>query len=95
MAKKNGVPILLTEPATPHRVAMKGTSGKKPRCIALEGKIGESVACNIHPNRASVCRDFEPSWKDNVPNERCDKARVTWGLVPLTPKDWEIDDNTV
>ena len=76
---------------TPFLVAMKGTNAEHPRCVALEGQIGEAVRCTIHPVRASVCRDFPPSYEDGTPNERCDKARALHGLPPLTPEDWADD----
>jgi hypothetical protein len=30
------------------------------RCRALEGRIGEKVACTIYPYRPLVCRQFQP-----------------------------------
>lgn len=59
------------------------------------GDIGHSVRCSIHPQRSSVCREFAPSWEDGTPNPRCDRARVRWGLAPLTPQDWEDPDAPV
>jgi Fe-S-cluster containining protein len=88
----DGVPEQLTEKLNDFRVQMKGTRGKKPRCIALTGEIGRSVACSIYAQRASVCRDFPPSLLDGVVNERCDKARLAHGLKPLTPTDWGLED---
>lgn len=82
------VPDELVEQVTPFLVAMKGTNEVKPRCVALSGEIGGEIGCSIHPVRASVCRDFPPSYEDGTPNERCDKARVLHGLPPLTPDDW-------
>ncbi len=79
------VPTALTEKLNDFRRAMRGMSGSNPRCIALEGEIGKSVRCTIYDLRSSVCRDFAVAWENGVPNERCDKARLAWGLVPLTP----------
>lgn len=86
--RKNGVPCAMTEPVTPHRVAMRGTNSPQPRCIALQGTVGEAVYCAIHPRRASVCRDFSASWQDGADNKRCTSARAGCGLPPLTPDHW-------
>lgn len=73
---------------------MRGTEGTAPRCVALDGMIGHSVCCTIHPRRASVCRDFDASYFDGkTPNERCDRARAAHGLLPLTPDDWVSPDD--
>jgi Fe-S-cluster containining protein len=77
------VPADLTEPLTHHRVVMRGTSGSRPRCTALEGEIGRAVRCTIHPLRSSVCRAFAPAWENGVPNPDCDRARARHGLPPL------------
>ncbi|RJP41666.1 MAG: YkgJ family cysteine cluster protein [Desulfobacteraceae bacterium] len=83
-----GVPAELTEKLSPQFVVMKGTNQPMPRCTALTGEIGRRVACAIYENRASVCREFEPAWENGIANIRCDKARITWGLSPLTPESW-------
>ena len=67
---------------------MKGTNQPLPRCTALIGEIGRRVACSIYLQRASICREFEPSWENGTVNVRCDKARAAWGLKPLTPESW-------
>ena len=87
-----GVPDHLTEKMNDFRAQMKGMKGENPRCIALTGRIGQSVCCSIYKQRASVCRDFPPSLLDGVINERCDKARLAYGLKPLTPADWGLED---
>ena len=87
------VPIELTEELNEHLLVMKGTNQKNPRCIALEGQIGESVQCNIYPKRSNVCQEFMPSWANGEYNERCDKARAAWGMAPLTPEIWQNPDN--
>ncbi|MGC9325084.1 MAG: YkgJ family cysteine cluster protein [Desulfomonilia bacterium] len=88
-----GVPLELTRKLNDFRRVMIGTDGSTRRCIALQGEIGEAVYCSIYPCRASVCREFEPSWLDGIPNERCDKARAAWGLPPLEPDVWMSPDN--
>lgn len=78
-------PVEFTVPVTGHRVAMRGTEGRSPRCIALDGTIGDSVSCSIYEQRASPCRSFQAAWADGQPNEFCDKARAAHGLPPLEP----------
>jgi len=83
---ENGtVPAYLTDRLDPFRSVMKGTNQQSPRCIALNGQIGECVNCSIYENRSSVCREFLFAWENGLPNERCDKARLAWGLQPLEP----------
>ncbi|MDX1442294.1 MAG: YkgJ family cysteine cluster protein [Gammaproteobacteria bacterium] len=88
------IPQELVQQLTPHRVAMKGTTGKagKSRCIALDGEVGKSVGCSIYDKRGTTCRDFAPSWESGRPNESCDKARAFYGMTPLTPEDFEAPD---
>ena len=78
-------PAELTTKIGPHRVAMQGTGGTPPRCTALDGEIGRSVACRIYEQRPSPCREFQASWVDGVRSERCDAARAAHGLPPLKP----------
>jgi Fe-S-cluster containining protein len=77
------VPVGLTEKLNDFRRVMRGTSQKDPRCVALLGTIGQAVRCSIYEQRSSVCRDFPVSWEQGVHNERCDQARLAWGLPPL------------
>ena len=39
------------------------------RCIALDGKIGESVCCKVYNDRPNSCRNFEPG------SDLCKEAR--------------------
>lgn len=78
----------LTEDLNPFYRVMIGTDRENPWCTALLGIIGKQVTCDIYDRRASVCREFEPSWQSGLENERCDKARIHWGLKPLTPDNW-------
>ncbi|MBN2299445.1 MAG: YkgJ family cysteine cluster protein [Deltaproteobacteria bacterium] len=92
-ATPGGVPSHMTEKLNDFRRVMIGTNQNKPRCIALAGEIGNAVFCSIYENRSSVCRDFEPSWSGGRPNERCDNARIAWGLSPLEPNIDNAPDN--
>jgi Fe-S-cluster containining protein len=85
LAPGGTVPAELTNKLNDFRCVMRGTEGPHPRCIALLGEIGKEVRCSIYDLRSSVCRDFPFSWDNNIHNERCDKARLAWGLKPLDP----------
>ncbi len=80
------VPVEMTERITPHQIAMKGTAVPKPRCVALQGTVGEQVFCGIYSHRPSVCRNFSVAWENGESNELCDKARLSWGMPPLLPE---------
>jgi Fe-S-cluster containining protein len=71
-----------------HRVALRGTDRREPRCDQLEGTVGVSVHCAIYPQRPSPCRELEPAWVAGRPSPQCDRARERYGLRPLTPDDW-------
>jgi Fe-S-cluster containining protein len=68
------VPVALTEPVSPHLRCMRGTGTKPPRCVALQGQVGASVACGIYPLRSSSCKSVMPG------DEQCRKARAHHGL---------------
>ncbi|TPG62505.1 YkgJ family cysteine cluster protein [Ewingella americana] len=80
------VPQSLTEQVTPFLSCMQGTNNKAPRCIALEGEIGQSVSCSIYLNRPTPCHEFDQSGLNGVSNEACDRARAQYGLLPLDLK---------
>lgn len=68
---------------------MKGTAPKhNPKCTALQGTIGDFVACSIYSNRPTPCRNFKASFEDGTHHERCDQARAKHGLRPLGREDW-------
>ncbi|MGP8153500.1 MAG: YkgJ family cysteine cluster protein [Smithella sp.] len=87
-AVEGSVPVYLTEKVNAFRRAMRKTSSHDQRCIALHGTPSNRVKCTIYERRPTVCRDFEPSWKAEVHNSRCDKARSVFGLKPLSPDLW-------
>jgi Fe-S-cluster containining protein len=64
--------------------AMKGTEGKHKRCVALNGIVGQCVACTIYDNRPSACRLFKASWESGVINPKCDLAREAYGLFAFS-----------
>lgn len=68
------VPAALTVPVSPHRVAMRGTEVRSPRCAALEGEVGRAVRCSIYDLRPTPCREFTAG------DERCRLARRALGL---------------
>lgn len=83
------VPGELFEELDDFRRAMRGTNVKhRPRCEALAGRVGESVGCRIYAQRPSPCRAFEASFENGRKNPRCDEARATYGLRPLTSADF-------
>jgi uncharacterized protein len=86
-ATPGGVPVELTQDLTSNYRCMKGTDDISPRCIALHGKIGECVSCEIYEHRSNPCRDFPFSWDHGVAHDRCDKARAKYGLTPLKRED--------
>jgi Fe-S-cluster containining protein len=83
------VPVALTEDLNHLRRCMKGTNERQPRCVALEGRVGERVGCKIYDQRPTPCREFGVTWSRGVVHftadelERCNRARAAWGLPPL------------
>jgi Fe-S-cluster containining protein len=77
------VPVALTLPLTATLVRMRGTDEAPPRCVALEGKVGQSVCCTIYEQRPGPCRDFAPYAPLGIGDEACDRARRRYGLPPL------------
>jgi uncharacterized protein len=74
------VPVDMTSYLNESKRFMQGTENPNPRCIALEGNVGEKVKCNIYANRPSACREFNMSWENNTGNFLCDKSREFYGL---------------
>jgi len=85
------VPPELTEPLPPFRACMRGTNQSTPRCVALQGKIGEAVFCSIYALRPTPCREFGAQWQEQErrivfapgDQERCNRTRAAWGLPAL------------
>lgn len=72
-----GVPRQDVVPLTATLVRMRGTDGQPPRCVALEGELGQAVSCRIYSARPSPCREFGSE------HEACARARRRIGLPPL------------
>lgn len=83
-AGAGGVPVALTEPLSDFYSCMKGTNQKNPRCTALQGEVGQQVACAIYPQRSTTCRTFNMIEDDGAINQDCNRARARHGLPPLT-----------
>ena len=72
-----GVPPEMTVPVTANMVRMRGTDDPEPRCVALQGEVGQSVGCMIYEARPSPCREFD------IEHAACKKARERKGLPAL------------
>lgn len=82
-ADNPGVPVKLTVALTATLVRMHGTDDAPPRCVALEGRIGQQVRCAIYEQRPGPCRDFAPYAPLGIGDDACDRARRRHGLAPL------------
>ena len=87
-ADGDGVPADLTERLDAHRLAMRGTFSRAPRCVALQGDVGGDSACAVYAQRPSPCRDVKPAWEHGEPSPQCDRARARHGLPALRAVDW-------
>ncbi|HQV80787.1 MAG TPA: YkgJ family cysteine cluster protein [Agitococcus sp.] len=79
-----GVPQELTDAIAPFYNCMKGTNHKQPRCIALQGTVGETVSCSIYAQRSSTCREFDMLDEFGQINQACTQARAKYYLLPIT-----------
>ena len=77
------VPACLSAEFTDTLRIMEGTDYARPRCVALSGKVGEKVSCDIYTSRPSPCRDFESHGLAGITNVACNQARRRHGLAPL------------
>lgn len=76
-ATELGLPDGLTERVSPLYSCMAGTHSKAPRCMALDGEIGGTVACSVYAQRPSPCREVEAG------DAKCRSARQRHGLPEL------------
>ena len=72
-----GLPDLMVEKVNAQMACMAGTNHVDPRCVALQGKVGEDVRCSVYSLRPEPCRQVMPG------DERCLEARRRHGLPPL------------
>lgn len=70
------VPVGMTQAVRPLERCMAGTERKPARCVALQGQVGQGVACGIYEQRPSPCRAVQAG------DAQCLKARAHWGLGP-------------
>lgn len=71
------VPAALAEKVNEQMACMRGTESAPVRCVALSGKVGEAVKCNIYEWRPSPCHDLLPG------SDNCNRARLRWGLPEI------------
>jgi Fe-S-cluster containining protein len=64
-------------------VRMRGSDAAAPRCVALDGVIGEAVSCSIYRERPGPCREFAPAAPLGLGDDACRRARRRHGLPPL------------
>jgi hypothetical protein len=74
------VPENLADAETASLCRMRGTDYSPPRCVALMGQIGQSVACGIYRERPSPCREFGERMEMGVFDDACLRARARHGL---------------
>ena len=87
-AEARQIPVHLVQPLTPVMACLSGTHGKQPRCEALQGTVGEQVACGIYEHRPEPCREVQPG------DEKCLRARARHGLGAL-PETRAIRDSAL
>lgn len=85
------VPEALADDETATLCRMRGTDRVPPRCVALVGKIGESVRCGIYAWRPGPCREFAPHGLFGITNAACNQARARHGLAPLPDPAWPLN----
>lgn len=67
------------------RLCMSGTRREPIRCRALQGVVGREVLCVVYPRRPSPCREIQPG------DEKCNKARIRYGLGPIAPSEMKLE----
>ena len=76
-AEGEHLPAHMVEPLTPVYSCMAGTNQPTPRCVALQGQIGEQVSCSVYAHRSSTCKEVQAG------DSQCLKARQAAGLIPM------------
>ncbi|PAS94209.1 MAG: zinc/iron-chelating domain-containing protein [Candidatus Dactylopiibacterium carminicum] len=77
------VPDVLANAETRTTWRMRGTDESPPRCMALEGSVGDAVRCSIYDCRPDPCREFAPHGLYGISNAECSRVRRRYGLSPL------------
>lgn len=88
-AEGENMPEHMVEPLNATLSCMAGTNQAQPRCVALEGEIGQQVSCGIYQHRSSTCKEVQAG------DEQCQKARAGLGLIPLIEiyEDHAVNDD--
>ena len=81
------MPEHYTEPVTSVYSCMAGTNQKNPRCVALEGTIGEQVSCGMYELRSTTCKEVQ------VADAQCNKARIAHNMLPFIQIEADEADN--
>lgn len=82
----SGVPVAMAVFEVNNTMRMRGTDDASPRCIALQGTVGEAVRCGIYADRPSPCREFGALAEIGIYERACNRARAMHGL-PALPVD--------
>jgi uncharacterized protein len=77
------VPDGLADEESASTCRMRGTDRAAPRCVALVGRVGESVRCGIYEYRPEPCREFAPHGVHGISNVECNRVRQRHGLIAL------------
>lgn len=85
-ATADGVPPQMAVVEIGNTMRMCGTDESSPRCVALQGVVGEAVSCGIYAQRPSPCREFGALAQIGIYERACNRARAMHGL-PALPVD--------
>lgn len=77
-AAESGLPDEAVERLNQHLSCLAGTNQPQPRCHALVGEVGGTVACSRYAQRPSPCREVQPG------DDKCNRARAIHGLPPVS-----------
>ncbi|KYQ72304.1 YkgJ family cysteine cluster protein [Acinetobacter pragensis] len=78
-AEGMNMPEHYTEPVTAVYSCMAGTNSSSPRCIALEGTVGEQVSCGMYEARSTSCKEVQ------IADAQCNKARKAHNMIAFVP----------
>ncbi|MGY6624710.1 YkgJ family cysteine cluster protein [Acinetobacter johnsonii] len=81
------MPEHYTEPVTAVYSCMVGTNQASPRCIALQGTIGEQVSCGMYEQRSSSCKEVQ------IADDQCNKARRAHNMIQFVQLEASIAVN--